>query len=535
MGAFLNPNNELFINQVNSEIYVDKSEIILELNKQMHNFDDRFVCISRARRFGKTMIANLIAAYYSKNSNSRTVFEKLKLSKHQKWDIHLNSLNVIKIDLNGIYSSTEDKSLVISNLKQKLIIDLKEAFPSVNIEESTSVADAIYNIYHSLSEYFVVIIDEYDLLIRENVPIKIRQEYIDFLNSIFKNDNINSAIKLAYITGILPIIRERAQSKLNNFREFTMVNPRNFASFFGFTENEVKDLCSKYHRDYKRCQDMYDGYVFPNVGHIFNPNSVAQSIKNGDYESYWTPTSSYEAITDYIDCNIDGIQDDLRTMLEGGEVLVETSKYKNNVELFKSKDQVFTYLTHLGYLAIDSTRQPLRCRIPNGEIKMEWFVALEEANGFASIKELILPSKKVVEATLLGKANDVAKHLDTFHANYSSSLTFNQESALQSAILMAYFYARRNYMVFPELPAGLGFADVAFIPINSGYPAIIVELKRDATPQQAIEQIKTRNYAEAFANHPGRGVLLVGITYDTKNKKHQCLIEEAEDFKTIWN
>ena len=541
MGAYVNPSNISFRKALRMPLYVDKSEMICDLNNYFDT-ENQYLCVSRARRFGKTMMANLISAYYSKGCDSRSLFEGLKLAQHPNWDRYLNSACVIKIDVNGWFRSTQDKNLTVKAIQSAVISELRTEFPSVQLPEEVGLANALVTINVALDETFVIIIDEYDVLFRENVSDSLRTEYLDLLNSLFKNDSLKPVISLAYITGILPIIRDRVQSKLNNFRQFTMLKPSVFAPYLGFLESEVRQLCEKRSMDFDRCAAMYDGYVFSGVGHVFNPNSVILSLENRDYDSYWVSTSSYDAITYYIDENIEGIQSDIRLLLEGGEVIVDPNRYLNNVELFNSKDQLFTYLTHLGYLTINPDENPPRCRIPNGEIRSEWFNALEEAKGFKSIKDLLAPTRAVLEATEQLDAPRVAAALDNFHAQYSSSLTFNRESSLQSAILMAYFYARKDFMVFAELPTGLGFADVALIPLRRGRAAIIIELKCDvegqsstSSPQKAIDQIKSRNYAQALAQHPGKdkGVTLVGITYDVKKKKHQCLIEHLADCSVL--
>ena len=534
MGNFVNPGNTQFVDDISSKIYVDKSDMVVELNDYYRTVD-KYICMSRARRFGKTMMTNLLVAYYSKGCDSRALFEKLKLSRHEGWDKHLNNVNVISIDVNSEYSDLDDKLSFVPVLQQNVVDELRDAFPNVALESENTIASAITKIFNSTGEAFVFIMDEYDVLFRDKeVDKSVRESYLAMLNALFKSNKTTKAINLAYLTGILPIIREQVQSKLNNFNEFTMLDPKAFAPYFGFTEQEVKELCQTHNMDYERCAAMYDGYFFSGIGHIFNPNSVSKCIRNRDYDSYWNYTSSFDAITCYIEEDMLGIQDDIRTMLEGGEICINTDLYKNNITNFDSKDKVFTYLIHLGYLALVRKGVKNYCRIPNNEVKIEWFNAMQDAQRFKSIYNIIEPSIKVLSATENCDSAAVATALDYFHTQYSSSLTYNLESSMQSAILMAYFYANRDYMVFAELPTGQGFADVAFIPLRRESPAIIVELKKDGEPQVAIDQIKSRNYAQAFKKHPGQGVLLVGITYDPKEHKHKCIIEKVEDYKEVW-
>ncbi|MDD5816492.1 MAG: AAA family ATPase [Bacteroidales bacterium] len=547
MGIFVNPGNNRFRKTLNSKIYVDKSPMINELN-ELIGTDDGFVCMSRARRFGKTMMTNLMSAYYSKNCDSREIFENLKLSKQEGWDMYLNSINVIQIDLQGFYSIIKDKSRVIDKLQADVVNELRMQFPSVKIPADAVIADTIYNIHNELGETFVIIIDEYDVLIRDkSAPESLRNEYIDFLNALFKSNTTKEAISLAYLTGILPIYREIVQSKLNNFTEYTMLNPDQFAQYFGFTENEVQNLCLENNADYDICQMMYDGYIFqkpydmavqPNndaqtVIHIFNPNSVAKAVTKHRYDNYWVATSALEAITLYIDANIAGIQDDIKTLLKGEkDIEVNVLRYNNNVEHFATKDEIFTYLIHLGYLAFDPIKQT--CHIPNGEIRSAWLNIMSDAKGFEPIQRMLENGRQLIVATENGDAEAVVQALDDSHADISSPLTYNRESSMQSAILMAYFYARKDYLVFSELASGCGYADVALVPTVPQKPIIIIELKKDGAPATAIEQIKTRNYAHAFRYHPGHEAVLVGVTYDAKTKHHKCLIEKVENYRDIF-
>ena len=547
MGLYVNPGNSLFRVSLNSKIYVDKSPMITHLNDLMGT-DERFVCMSRARRFGKTMMTNLMTAYYSKNCNSRELFENLKLSEQEGWDRYLNSTNVIRIDLQGFYSDAEDKSQTLKILQECVVCELREQFPSLNIQTSSSIAKAISTIYKELNETFIIIIDEYDVLIRDkSAPESLRNEYIDFLNALFKSNDIQKAISLAYLTGILPIYREIVQSKLNNFTEYTMLNPEQFAPYFGFTENEVQNLCLENNADYDICQRMYDGYIFqkpyqmpvqPNNDsettiHIFNPNSVVKAVTRRKYENYWVATSALEAITLYIDANIAGIQDDIKVLLKGEkDIEINVLRYNNNVERFATKDEIFTYLIHLGYLAYDPINQT--CHIPNGEIRNAWLSIMSDAKGFEPIQQMLETSRKLIESTENCDSNAVAKALDDSHADISSPITYNRESSMQSAILMAYFYARKDYLVFSELTSVSGYADVVLVPSVPRKPVIIIELKKDGNPATAIEQIKTRNYAHAFRYHPGHTAVLVGVTYDAESKQHKCLIEKLENYREVF-
>ncbi|MDY4520635.1 MAG: AAA family ATPase [Bacteroidales bacterium] len=547
MGIYVNPGNRLFSCDIDSDLYVDKSLMICELNNHI-NKTHRFLCMSRARRFGKTMMASLMTAYYSKGCDSRQLFERLKLSKQEGWDKYLNKFNVIRIDLNGWYSKTKDKSQTIDRLQAGIVKELRKEFPFVEIPTDAVIADAISLIFEELGETFVIIIDEYDVLIRDkSVAESLRKEYIEFLNSLFKSSDTQEAISLAYLTGILPILRESVQSKLNNFTEYTMLDPGQFAQYFGLTESEVQKLCLNKNADYEVCKLMYDGYIFENsrelaeqtddddahIIHIFNPNSIVNAVGKRKYGNYWVATSALEAITFYIDTNIAGIQDDIKALLNGEkEVDVNVLRYNNNVERFATKDEIFTYLIHLGYLAYNHIKHT--CHIPNDEIRQAWLNIMSNAKGFEPIQQMLETSRLLIEATENGDTEAVAKALNDSHADISSPLTYNRESTMQSAILMAYFYARKDYMVFSELASGCGYADVVLVPAVPQKPVIIIELKKDGEPTTAIEQIKSRNYAHAFRYHLGQGAVLVGVSYNAESKHHRCLIEKVEDYREMF-
>ena len=532
MGRLVNPANSIFNEDLNSKIYVDKSEMVTDLN-ELCRTNEKYICVSRARRFGKTMMTNLLAAYYSKGCNSRSLFQGLKLAQHEGWDKYLNSSNVILIDMNGRYWKSSDKKSVLKELQSSVIGELGKEFPTVDLKDIIHISDAISVINNQLGETFTIIIDEYDVIIRDpEADGQILKEYIGFLNDLFKNNEIRKAIDLAYLTGILPILRESVQSKLNNFKEFTMLSPKQLAPYFGFTEEEVNDLCERFGLDKERCREMYDGYIFPKVGHIYNPNSVAQAAADGIFESYWSKTSKAEAITFYISADLDGIQEDITKLLEGKEISVDTNTYANDVKKFTSKDDVFTYLIHLGYLSYDYDSE--KCRIPNAEIKREWFGVMEKTKDLEIVYEICNSSSKLMKATEEGSEQSVALALDDAHESICSPLTYNRESSMQSAILMAYLYAQKDYMVFSELTAGSGYADIVFIPLRAGKRAIIIELKKDGDPEEALNQILQRNYGHALKRHPGKGAILVGISYDHENKKHRCKIRMVEDVKEIW-
>lgn len=525
MGIYLNPNNTLFREDLNSRIYVDKSMIIAELNAVFQTYD-KYLCVSRPRRFGKSMAGNMISAYYSKGCDSRELFKNLKIAQDASFEKNLNKYNVIKFDLNGFYNSLPKGSDIISYITHEIVAELKTAFPDTIFSDTDkSLADAMKKIHYTTKETFVIIIDEYDVLVREQVPSSIFESYLNFLSSLFKNADLKPAISLAYLTGILPIVRDKIQSKMNEFGEYSMTTPKQLAQFVGFTEEETRQLCAKYDMDFAECERWYNGYHLKKDLSVYSPRSVISAMQNGDYKSYWTVTGSYEALKNYILMNFDGIRDDVVTMIGGGRVAVDIFSYMNTMTEFKNKDDVFTYLVHLGYLAYDSKEET--CYIPNYEVRREWITSIKMSSDYTQVMKIVNASKQLVERTIECDEEYIATALDDAHTQATNPLTYNDEKSFQSAIGIAYFYATSKYTIVKELPTGRGFADIAFIPYVPNVPAIIVELKNNKTATGAIEQIKSKKYADALRHYEGN-LIFVGINYDEKTKAHTCKIEKLE-------
>ncbi|MBR3072889.1 AAA family ATPase, partial [Fibrobacter sp.] len=356
MGLYVNPNNANFQRSLNSSIYVDKSMLIAEINRLV-NTEKCFVCVSRSRRFGKTMAGNMLSAYFSKGCDSRELFANLKIAKDPSFEKYLNTLNVIKLDVNAFYSNLSKKEQeekvdrktrdITPVFNGAVVNELIPAFPNCGITEDDSIADALLKIYAKTGEQFVVILDEYDVLIRERVSEQVFKSYVNFLNAMFKNDNLAPAIALAYLTGILPVVRDKVQSKLNVFREYTMAGASRLSEFVGFTAEEVQALCQESGLDFEECKRWYDGYNLNGI-EIYSPNSIVEAIDNGRIKSYWTQTGSYEALKNYILMDFEGILQDVKVMIGGGRVGVKVSSYLNTMTDFHSKHDVFTYLIHLG-------------------------------------------------------------------------------------------------------------------------------------------------------------------------------------------
>ena len=524
MGIYLNPTNVNFKEVLASDIYVDKTMLISELNKFIDK-GNKYVCVSRPRRFGKTIATNMLCAYYSKGCDSREMFKDLKISKADNYEQYLNKLNFIGIDVASEYQTAPEKEETLNLLTKRVRKEFKAQYPQIEFDDNATIANCIQDVYATTGETFVIILDEYDSLVRMNVPKKLFAEYLEFLNGLFKSNTLRPAISLAYITGILPVIRDKVQSKLNNFEEYTIVDSKELTEFVGFTDDEVKALCAQYNLNATECKNWYQGYS-QNGFDIYNPESVVKSMKDRRFAGHWSRTSSYQVIKDRLKANFDGMKEDVVKMVSGENVKVNITRYMNTMTDFLNKDDAFTYLTHLGYLAYDYNTQT--CRIPNKEVRLEWFNALEDDKNYKVTDQIIKASEELLDEALHLNADEVAKALDRSHIHLTSHRNYNNEQALASAVYLAFIDALNYYSVFKETSAGRGIADLVYAPLHPDgkYPPIVIELKYHKTASRAIEQIENKEYFRALDFYHGK-VLYVGINYNDDNK-HECEIKEVE-------
>ncbi len=526
MGIYLNPDNDNFKAILSDQIYVDKSLMLTQLNRILNSPSEKYICVARPRRFGKTITQNMITAYYSKGANSKEIFSKLKIATDSEFLLNLNKYNVIKIDMNSEYRNCDDKENLLKFLKLKLKKEFQNEFSTIEFDEWDTLPDRILKVYTQTKQQFIILMDEYDVLVRESVNGKVSkqlfEEYMNFLNGLFKSDTLKPAIALAYITGILPVVRDKVQSKLNNFREYTMLDAYKLTEYIGFTQDEVKELCQQYDVDFEECKRWYDGY-YQNGFEIYNPESVVQTMLSKKFTNYWSKTSTYQVISDRLKYNFDGLKDDIIKMLSGNSIDVNVTMFLNTVTDFNVKDDVLTYLIHLGYLVYDFESQT--CRIPNMEIRDEWKNAVSVSAEYETTSKIIKDSKELLEKTINCDEKAVAKSLDMSHIHVSSNKSYNNEDVFQSAIYLSYIYALNKYTVIKEMTTGKGFADVVFIPFVPDIPAMIIELKHNKSAETALSQIKQKIYFDSLSKYSGE-LLFVGINYDEKDKTHSCKIEK---------
>ena len=527
MGRFVNPDNSAFQVALNSKIYVDKTGLIAYTNSVLDAMEG-YICNSRPRRFGKSYAANMLAAYYSKGCNSEAMFAGLEIGKNPSFKKHLNKYDVIHIDIQWFLANCENIGDVVLMITNSVLDELRSLYPDVLHNDVRSLPDGLSRVKEKTGQKFVIIIDEWDVLIRdEDANEPIQEEYINFLRGMFKGTEPTKYIQLAYLTGILPIKKEKTQSAVNNLNEFTMLQADELASYIGFTEDEVKGLCKTYNRDFDKVKKWYDGYLL-NGYQVYNPKAVVSVMTKGKFRSYWSETGSYEAVLPLIGMDYDGLKSAIIEMLSGVEVKVNTATFKNDPAKIKSKDDVITYLIHLGYLAYNE--EDGKAFVPNEEIRQELSIAAESSN-WDDMLSFAQESERLVKATVRCDEKEVVAAIEKIHMNYASIIKYNDENALSSTLAIAYLGAMKYYFKpVRELPTGEGFADIVFIPKpehKKMYPALVVELKWDKTAQTALQQIKDRKYPDSIVGYTGN-ILMVGINYDKDTKIHECKIEKYE-------
>ena len=525
MGLFVNPDNRAFQNALNAEIYVDKTGLIEATNRFLDT-PQAFICNSRPRRFGKSMAANMLAAYYSKGCDSHELFAGLVIEKNSDYEKYLNKFDVIHFDVQWCFKEAGSAEKTVSFITQTILSELRDIYGDIIPEHVKKVSGALAYISAATGNKFVIIVDEWDVLIRDEAMNKaVQEEYIDFLRNLFKGIEPTKFIALAYMTGILPIKKYKTQSALNNFLEYTMINPGPLASYVGFTKEEVTLLCQKYNIDFTELKRWYDGYLLGGY-HVYNPCAVINLIFQGNFQSYWTQTGTYESILPLINMDFDGLRSAIIDMLAGESVEVIPYFFQNDMVSFRDKDDVLTLLIHLGYLAYNQKRS--QAFIPNEEIRFEFAMATK-VNKWSELISFQKESRALLNAVLDYDTEAVSEMLEKIHNQYTSVIEYHDENSLSSVLTIA-FLSTLDYYFKPvrELPTGRGFADFVYIPkpiYREDYPALVVELKWNKSAATALQQIKEKRYTESLRDYAG-DILLVGINYDKKTKEHTCSIEK---------
>ena len=527
MGIYLNPGNNKFKRAVNSDIYVDKTGLIKYTNSIVDTLQS-CVCVSRPRRFGKSMAADMLTAYYSKGCDSRELFSSLEIAKDENFEEHLNKYDTIFLNMQEFLSRSSNVKELLERVEGKVIRELKKQYPDVELYDENDLAETMQDIFAESECLFIVIIDEWDCIFREFKHDKAAQEiYLDFLRDLLKDKEY---IYLAYMTGILPIKKYGTHSALNMFDEFSMIDPGPLAEYVGFTEKEVEALCQKYQMDINEIKNWYDGYSFEEVESVYSPKSVVSCMRLGKLGNYWNQTETFEALQIYIDMNFEGLRDDILSMIAGETVPVNTRSFTNDMTTFRTEDDVLTLLIHLGYLGYRYADKTVF--IPNEEIRSEYVSAIAVSD-WGEVSKALKNSADTLQAIWQGREEQVAEGIRQAHFE-TSHLQYNDENALSYTISLALYAARNFYTVHREISGGKGFADIVYVPRKRflDKPALVVELKWDKNAEGAIQQIKEKEYCRSLEEYKGN-LLLVGINYDKKTQVHTCKIEQYRKEESI--
>lgn len=551
MGSILNPTMEnsfeTLVNFKDKDIFVDKTDFIEKMSAKI-NADKRFFAVTRPRRFGKTVTAHMLLAYYSKGYIGKKIFDGLHIADKDNYAEHLNKYDVIYIDMNTIdglfdgYSGQKQKVEGVNDLvdyfEYSVIKDLKSSNEFSKCLEKHQIGnmgllETLLAITQDLNTRFIFIMDEWDLVYREYRDDEVLQKkFIKLLKNLFKSDGGKACFALAYLTGILPIKKYNSQSALNGFDEYNMLSPGDYAPYFGFTEDEVANIvkspnCKVSHHDLK---SWYEGYKIKGVD-IYNPNSVCKAVTRNECISYWSGTSSNEEFVRLINMDFDGIKEDIINLIEGDEVTFSCANFQNDMVNIKDKNDVFSLLVCLGYLGCAETKNQYRkvAYVPNAEIKAVLMDIVREQNWYERM-ETIRRSENLLKAIKELDGTTVATIIQDIHNSPAVALLdYNDEESLTYCVMTGLLWSTLDdYSYHREDQAGKGRVDLVYEPITRRQPLILIEFKYDDSAEEAIKQIKEKEYFKRYAGQY-RNIILVGINFSTKTKDHQCLIEKLDN------
>ena len=538
MGTYLNSITPytLYKSESLSPYFVDKTLMLRELFPYV-SAGNRHICITRPRRFGKTIMANMISSFFQKASDSGDVFDGLTISQVDDYRRYKNQYNVIRIDFSKMPRNCDSYTQYIERIEALLIEDVKEAYPQVKINEADAVGDILESVFVQCGEKFIFVLDEWDFIFHRDFINEIdKEKYVAFLSNLLKD---RPYVVLSYMTGILPIAKYSSGSELNMFAEFSMVNSPMFGEYFGFTDDEVDDLyrryiveCDRQHKEKsvtrKGLRDWYNGYYTKSGERVYNPRSVVFALQFNNLANYWTSSGPYDEIYYYIRNNISDVRDDLALMISGESVTAKIQEYAATSMNLSTRDEIYSAMVVYGFLSYLNGKV---C-IPNRELMEKFDELLVKNESLGYVYRLAKESEKMLKATLAGDTLTMERILEFAHNTEVPLLSYNHETELSAIVNLVYLAARDSYRVEREDKAGTGYVDFIFYPYDTTADCIILELKVDHTPDEAIAQIIEKKYALKFMPklagqkiYTGR-ILAVGIGYWKESKKHSCKVEE---------
>ena len=519
---------------LNSPYFVDKTLLLEELIPLLCQ-EQRFVCITRPRRFGKTVMANMIGAFFQKGADSCDIFDNLLIAGKEDYKNHLNRHNVIFIDFSEMPENCSSYSQYISRILSGLKQDLSNAFPELDIDKEKSVWDILTAVFEKNGQKFIFIMDEWDAVFHMSfITEDNRKEYLQFLKLLLKS---KSYVELAYITGILPIAKYSSGSELNMFQEYDMATKIRYSEYFGFLDSEIDMLYERYTKNTvnpritrQELKEWYDGYHTASGERLYNPRSVVCALSDGQLASYWTSSGPYDEIFYCIRNDLEHIRDDLALMVCGESVDARIGEFAAFSMDLKTKNQIYSAMVVYGLLTYDDGR----VLIPNRELMLKYDELLQTEDSLGYVYRLAARSEQMLKATFAGDTDTMAEVLEYVHDTEIPVLSYNHETELAVVVNLVYLAARDRYRVEREDKAGKGFVDFIFYPLRRNDPCMILELKVDHTPEEAIHQIKEKKYISRFSGKLGElpqytgRILAVGIGYKKKTKQHLCAVEELQ-------
>ncbi len=499
--------------------FVDKSDIIEKVNERI-NTKNRYLCITKPRRFGKTSVLNMLGAYYGKAYPSKDIFDGLAVSQCESYEKHRNQYNVIRFSLNELSDRGNTYRDYIERFKSNISSDIREAYPELRDREFDSLPDLLA----ATKDEFIFMIDEWDYIFSHALYRDNQSDLLEFLRGLLKDQPY---VALAYMTGVLPMKQYSTGSALNMFKEYTMLRDPYFEEYFGFTQEEVAQLCDRQSQlTLYEVAEWYNGYTTMNGKKIYNPRSVVCAFEDGCCQSYWTRTGKMDEVLFFLKYNIGEVRDDVVKMVNHLPVKIEIlDEYTAGQEAPSNREEIYAAMIIYGLLSYHDGE----LRIPNRELMLEFQKALKD-DDFGQVAELVRNSEKILTATLEQREDVVVSYLHNVHNSEIPVLQYNDENSLACVVTLAYLSARNKYRIEREEKSGKGFADFIFYPRRQELPGIVIELKVDITPEAAVEQIVEREYCQKLGNQRNRDILLVGISYNTKKKEHQCRIEKVHGF-----
>ena len=551
MGIYLNGKRaySLFQEDCAMTYYIDKTEMLDEIVRILEQKGNaveetgafrgkkmKYLCVTRPRRFGKTMAANMVAAFLGKGADSSEEFSQLNVSGYGWYQKHLNQHNVIHIMFNELPRNCHSYEQYITRIEDGLLMDLSEAYPNARIRETDSLWDALTKVFeYGNGDKFIFVLDEWDYIYHQKfVTEEEKDDFTKFLSNLLKD---KAYVEMAYMTGILPIAKYFSGSELNMFCEYTMVNEEKYNEYFGFTGEEVDALYERYQAQETGKQNItredlrlwYDGYHTKGGRRMYNPRSVVLALSNNNLGNYWTNSGPYDELFYYIGANVDEVKEDVGLMIADIPVPARVQEYAATSMELKTKDEIFSAMVVYGFLNYEDGY----VSIPNKELMGRFADMVQREPSLGNVYRLTRQSGRMLMATKVGDTKTMTEILQFVHNTESPLQVYSNEAELASIIKWAYLLAIYYMRMARADRGGGGYVDYIFYPFRREDDAIILELKVNHTADDAIRQIKERQYALRFEGKIGEKpeytgrILAVGIAYDKddRTKRHECKVE----------